>query len=541
MNKEKIKNWLKDKINLAFLSIVLLSIIVRLYYFVITSSQALWWDEADYLAYAKNLAGLNTHWIIAEKHNSLYPYLAAGIFKTGLGELTIKFFLQLIPSILSLVLVYFICNEMYKDKRIGLIASFFMSVFWVHLFNTTRFHVDIPALFIGLLAIFIFWKGYENKKKLFGKINPNWAIPIAGVLSVLSYTIRRGYFLFGLFFIVYIFSTRPIKELIKDKYNWIGLMLSLVLFFIAEKFIFISQIGSVGQSYFHAESKINFLPLDVFASFFNPSAGLSVVITYLFWLGFLMMLFTIIISFERIRKTPKTKSDLFNILSILTTLAFFIYVLRSPDNFGEPRWYFPLLLGSLVSLSKPIILIYDKIKHYNKQIALIVILLILSLSGYYQLQSSDSLIKSKVESFTGIKEASLLIKEISNENDKIITLGQPQIEYYSERSTIHAREWVEEDPKTIEHFEATIEKIKQTPEAKYLLISFSEPAYPEWMKKIYYDNNGAIVGWEIPFMETKINFATGEQDIKQSRTYNEVTFTLIDIKQEVFIYEIKRE
>ena len=67
--------------------------------------QALWWDEADYLAYAKNLAGIGSNWIISAKHNSLYPFLAAGIFKSGFGETAAKFLLQLIPSILSVVLV----------------------------------------------------------------------------------------------------------------------------------------------------------------------------------------------------------------------------------------------------------------------------------------------------------------------------------------------------------------------------------------------------------------------------------------------------
>src|SRR3989344_8145678 len=157
--KEKIRSWLKNPHNLILIGIFLLAIIIRIYYFSLTANQPLWWDEADYLAYAKNLANLGGDWIVTAKHNSIYPFIVAGLFLLGLGEPFVKFFIQIIPSILSVWLVYLICNEMYNDKRIGLIVSFLMTTFWVVLFNSMRFHVDIPGLFFGLLAIYVFWRG----------------------------------------------------------------------------------------------------------------------------------------------------------------------------------------------------------------------------------------------------------------------------------------------------------------------------------------------------------------------------------------------
>ena len=94
-------NWFKDKYNLTFLGILLLAIAIRIYYFVLTAHQPLWWDEADYLAYAKNLANLGGDWIVTAQHNSLYPFIVAGLFLLGLGEPFVKFFIQIIPSILS--------------------------------------------------------------------------------------------------------------------------------------------------------------------------------------------------------------------------------------------------------------------------------------------------------------------------------------------------------------------------------------------------------------------------------------------------------
>jgi len=538
--KEKIKNWLKDPYNLIFIGILILAIIIRLYYFSLTKGQPLWWDEADYLSYAKNLAGFPVEWIITAQHNSFYPYFAAIIFKFGLGELGVKFLLQIMPSVLTVVLVYFISVEMYKDKRIALISMFLMATFWVVLFNTMRFHIDIIALFIGFLAIYVFWKGYENKERVFGKINPKWAIPITVFLVVLTYSIRRGYFLFGAFFLIYMLMTRNWVSLFKDKYNWIGFIGGLVLFFLVEKTIFISNIGSVSQSYFYGELPINFLPLKVFSSYFISSSIWTNFLLYLFWFGVIVLSFSIFLSFGYIKKTKtKVRADLFNIIAIVITLAFFIVVLRSPDNFGEPRWYLPLALGAFICISKSTLLIIDHIKPYSKHIAVVTLVLIIGFGGYYEVKSADNIIKNRINSYEGTRQAGLFLKEISSPNEKIITLGQPQIEYYSERGTHHPKGWVNQERNNEYPFEIMLEKIRENPDTKYIVVSFLEPNPPYWMRREII-TNGQLVGWEIPFMNTTLNFVTGNHDIKQSLTYEDITFNIINTNQDVFIYEIDR-
>ncbi len=537
IRKEKIKNWLKDNYNLAFLGLIIFTIILRFYYFVLTKNQPLWWDEADYLAYAKNLAGLGVSWIVTTKHNSLFPFLAAAMFKIGFGETAIKFLFQFIPAVLSVVLVYLISNEMYKDKRMGLISAFLMAVLWDHIFNTTRFHVDIPALFTGLFAIYIFWKGYENKEKIFGKINPQWALPLTVIFVMLTYMIRRGYFLFGVFIFAHLVFTKNWKSLIKDKSSWISLILVIGLFLISENLIFNSQIEGVAQGYFHKENPIDFSPLKVFAAYFSFGTILSSITLYLFWIGFIILLWRLILTFGHIKKDKISRANLFNILIIIITLAFFIYILRTPDTFGEPRWYYPLIFSSFICFSHSILLISDYLKKHNKAFAVIFLVLVVILAGYYQVKTGDAVVKNKIDSFTGMREAGLLLKEISNEDDLILTLGMPQVEYYSEKKTVHAREWVKDDPESIAHFASSLISLKDNPNIKYILVSFSEPGYPDWMKRIV-QSNGGVIAWEIPFMETKIDFAGQKQDIKESRKYGGITFNLVAIKQDVFVYEI---
>lgn len=541
--KEKLKKWLKNPYNLILVAVLLFALVIRLHYFFMTSDQPLWWDEADYMAYAKNLAGFQVDWIVTPEHKSLLSFIVAAFFKLGASESLTKLFIQVIPSILTVLLAYLVCIEMYKDKRIGLIVAFLVATFWAHLFNSMRFHVGIPALFTAFLAIYVFWQGYENRKKIFGKIDTKWAIPITVFFVMLTYSIRRGYFLFGIFFFIYMLLTRNWKSLIKDKYNWVALALAIILLFLMENLIFASAEVGVGafSTYFQSDFPINFLSLQVFSSYFSSlGAGLDVLL-YLFWLGFALLTLNFLLSLGHIRRITQgtAKSDLFNILSIIITLFFFIYVIRAQNGFGEPRWFFPLLLGSLICISRASLKVIDYIKPYSKHLAIGLLIAMIGFGGYYEVKHADSIIKSRVDSFTGIREASLFINSISGENDIIISKGEPQVMYYSERKAIQPSRLLRWDGNDVP-FEPFLEKIREIPEAKYLLVSFSEPNHPPWMKQVQYTSNGQYAIWEIPFMDTKIDFINNQQDIKPFKTYEDITFTLLDIKQDIFIYSITR-
>ncbi len=532
--KKKFLNWLKDPYNKIFLGIFALAIAIRIYFFVLTANQPLWWDESDYLAYAKTLAGLGGDWIVTAQHNSIYPFAIAGLFLLGLGETSIKFIVQIIPSILSVLLVYLLCNEMYKDKRIGLIASFLMATLWVVLFNSMRFHLDIPGTFLGLLAIYVFWKGYENKKKIFGKINSKWAIPLAVFLVMLTYSVRRGYFLFGFFILVYLLFTKNWKQLIKDKYNWIGLGLAAILLFLVEKFVFFASAGEVGSTYFHPESPISLASFGIFKSFFSLGNFFQSLSFYLFLIGIIIIIGSVIIYAGHLKKSNNKKvfADLFLLIVIIITMINFVFVLRL-QVVGEERWYLPLALGAFVAVSQGALLIADNFKKYNKIFAILLVVFLVGLGGYHQFQQADDIIKNKIPSFSGIREASLYIKEISSPDDIVVSQPVPQTIYYSERKVLQP-EHIANVTGTNYDMKEFLDGLKKTPNAKYLLISFSEPGYPDWMKQ------QSSTFWSIPFMDTVLDFSTGQQKVNQEMIYAGVKFTLINVKQDVFIYEISR-
>lgn len=541
--KERLIKWAKD--NWIFLSILILAIIIRIYYFNLTKTQPLWWDEADYMAYAKNLAGYNVNWIATSPHNSLYSYIVAAFFKIRLSEVVIKFILEFLPSVLLVVIIYKLCILMYNNKTIALVSTFLMATFWEVLFQSMRFHVDVPGLLVGLLSIYIFWQGYEKGEKIFGKINPKWTIPLTVFLVVLTYSIRRGYFIFGVFFLVFMLTTRNWMTLIKDKYNWIGLVGGLILFLIVDQFIFAEDIGGVAPIYTsQLTESLNFAPLKNIEIYFaNMAKPWASTLLYLFWIGFVLLIINIFLHYEYLRKLKgsEARADYFVLITIIFTFIFIIGILRLRDP-GDARWYYTLLLGAFICISKATNTLSNFVKKYNKHVSIAVIMILIGYGGYYELKQADATIKNKIGSFEGIKQASLFVKENSNPSDLIISVPVPQTIYYSERKTINPTDWApwREDTDAILHFNIILDKIKQTPEARYLFVSFSEPNHPLWMKNFQVNQQGQITAWEIPFMDTKIDSVTGTQDIKQEKSYDGIIFRLVSIKQDVFIYEIVR-
>src|SRR2546423_3270696 len=76
--------------DLIFLALIVCALALRIYYFFLTKDQPLWWDEAEYMLKAKALAfgTPETGWY--KSRPVLLPFLAAGLFKLGIGESAIR-------------------------------------------------------------------------------------------------------------------------------------------------------------------------------------------------------------------------------------------------------------------------------------------------------------------------------------------------------------------------------------------------------------------------------------------------------------------
>jgi len=542
--KEEISKFLENREKFFIYAILAFGIILRLYYFFMTRDQPLWWDEADYMAYAKNLAGIDNFWSISAQHESIYPYIAALFFKFSISEPVIRFFLALLPSLIVLFLTYKICMTVYADKRIALISTFLMAVFWEFLFNSMRFQIENLAMVFAFLSIYVFFKGYEKKEKFF-KIGSKWALPVVGFLVVLTYAIRRGFFIFGFFFLFYLLFTKNIKDLIKDKYNWIALIVVVLLIALSEFFVFTSPISEVAGTYHTQGATFNLIPFQIFNVYFDDISNNINVLFYLFYLGAIIILANLLLAVGYFKKSENDlKSDLFWILTIVITLGYFLFYQMRIDNVGDPRWYYPLLLGSFVCISKSTLFIADFFKKYNRMLSILVVVVLVGYGGFYELQHADMIIKQKLPSYQGIKDASLYIQEISNPNDIIVSVPNSQPAYYAERQIAYPAYFLNKTSNSDTTFEEFMQKLQQNQSVKYMIVTFSEPNHPDWMRhdEFVQDSNGQLAYSKIsiPFAQTAIDFTTGQQDIKPEVTYGNIKFRLLKVYEDAFVYEIVR-
>src|SRR3989344_4403722 len=218
MDQNKIMQFLKENINLVAIAILIFAFLIRLKYVGINS--AIWWDEGEYLSMAKSLA-FDTPYQITPVRQLVFPLLIAFLYKLGITSLTIiKFFTVLIPSTLSVLLIYLIGKEMYS-KQVGMISSFIMSVFWISLFWSARVSTDIIGLFFSLLAFYTFWRGYVKK------ISPKLNLSIAGVALSLGFLTRIGNALSIVIILLFLLITSNIKFL-KNKNLYLTAVFALV-------------------------------------------------------------------------------------------------------------------------------------------------------------------------------------------------------------------------------------------------------------------------------------------------------------------------
>lgn len=460
--KQKAKTWFKNPYHILLIILLIFALCLYLYYFNITKTQTLWHDEAEYMSMAK-------FWIfdipyeINPARPVLFPFLISFFLVIGLGELSIRFFLELIPLLISIVIMYLLVLEMYNNKKLALIASLILSVSWIHIFYAMRIMTDSTGFLFGLLAFFCFWKGYTNKK---GKVY----IWLIGPFVGLAFLSRLTGILFGVSILVFLLLTDKFAFL-KNKHIWISLVLTFLpiipyLMWSQSTFgnPFAFRAGYTGA----ADSPLGWWMLQLLIDY--PEK-----VFFVFFLIGLITLLPMILSLDTLilKKNRKYSADFFLALTILFTLGFFIYFLRA----GENRWLIMMSIGIFIFAGKGILLISDYLsKNINKVLAIAFVALVIIFGAYYQLNHADDIIKSKVHTYDQVKEAALWMKEHSELTDLIVSASFPQTTYYAEREVMTFYNFTAREYFTPETFDKIIESRKP----KYLAVSIFEPSNPQW-------------------------------------------------------------
>jgi 4-amino-4-deoxy-L-arabinose transferase-like glycosyltransferase len=424
---EKIKNWLKNPTNLILVAILAFAVIIRFYYFWQTKTQPFWWDEAAYGSLAKNYI---THmWdgtdiILGETkiRPPLFPILWSMLMRINIGEVTTRFLLEFLPSVLSVFFVWLTLKEFY-NKRTSLIATAMFSVLWIHLFYTSRLLTNVPALPLMFISIYFFSK---SLKKDFNQKYFAISLILLSLATLMRYPVGLTFFAFLAFLII----TKEFK-LIKNTKFWISGIIGvspLLLFFlfnyITKGNIFPAILGGdaaeVTQKAFAFNILSDFIPAYLTTSFL-----------VFFLLGLALTIFELSIGFDLIKKNPRLKGHLILLLIFIAIFGYFIFYIRA----AEDRWLFPAALSMLGISAVGLNYAYELIKKHNKQIAIIGVIGVLAIGGYAQIKLADSLIEDRKGSFLQMKQGMEWIRDNTPPESIIQGQGlQVYAVYYAERN-----------------------------------------------------------------------------------------------------------
>lgn len=475
--KEKILEFLKNKHNLILIAILTLAFIIRIYFFSLTIEQILWWDEADYMCLAKKigkgiLPNISLKELWSPRRPFLMPLIWAIPFLIGLGELTAKFSITIL-SLIGIVFTYLVGKEMF-DKKVGLIAAFCMSIFWLSLFLNTRFLVGLPGTVFWLASIYCLWKGYVKR----GNKIYFWLFGVFFGLTI--FTKANGVLL--IIPLTALFITKDKLKFLKNKNFWvsIGLMILTLVPFIIWLFLNYTNpaqaFTGVGEGRFANLNLGIFASIWTYISYFPEYLGLGFFILFIIGLGmFIHLIYGIDLIFKKDRND--LRKYLFLFLWIMVFILFFGY---QGSKIGEtlpfqPRYLIYIFPAVFMITGKGLLKVYSLIKKYNKDIAILIILGLILWGGYYQVRLGNIAIKDFQHSRSTVKTAALWIKENSNEDDIILTMSRPHTMYYSERYVKEA---------------ANAEEVLKS-NARYIITSVYEPT-PRWFLE-YPKNNKDIL------------------------------------------------
>src|SRR3989344_1792399 len=290
IKKENLQNrilvFLDKNSDFVLIAVLIFALILRLKYLNINS--ALWFDEAEYLSMAKNWA-FDIPYSIPSVRPVLLPFVEFIFYKIGMvSEFPFRL-IEAISSLIGIYLIYLLGKELF-NKYVGLIASFLLSVFYLHLFFTARILTDVPSTTFWTLIAYLFWKGYEGSSKRY--------LYFTAIALSLGILLRFPIVLLILVFLIYLLLTNGLKFL-KNKSIWvsgiIGLLVLIPYFlWFYQKFNSIAILSTSGY-YSYANLFLDYFRLAplYFHSPFN-------ILLIFFLISLIIVLFDLIIGFNLI-------------------------------------------------------------------------------------------------------------------------------------------------------------------------------------------------------------------------------------------------
>ncbi|MEK6915188.1 MAG: glycosyltransferase family 39 protein [Nanoarchaeota archaeon] len=501
----KYKNLLNSRVGIVLL--ILVALIVRIYYLFITADQTMWWDEAEYMSTAKSWA-LGVPYDINPQRPPLFQLLAALFIKVGFGEVALKFLLVVLPSVALVIAVYYLGKELY-GKKIGFISAALTSFIWSLLFWSVRFQPDFFSVTLQVISCSFFWKFIKFEKNKYALytglfVAAGFYFKISALLVPLSMVVFAIYYEgFGL---------------IKKKNYWLILgsfIMGMIPFMIWQLVMFGNPLA-FAPSYsgdFNEGRELGWMVLDFYYSFPQALMFVFFLISLVAFIGKTLLSADLIVKDKSLRKD----SSMFSFIVLLIVALFYIFYIKGTI---EDRWVFLVIPFILLFSAKTIENLYIYLHKHSKNIAILIISIMFLIFLFYQVNYATAIINNKKESYSPVKESSVLIRQNSEIIDKILSVSYTQTTAYAEREVITYAKL------SIENFT----KILKEEKPKFIIASILEPHHPDWMVQQVQNEQG-YRGILFPYFNSSIIISPQNQvvqfDIKKQTSNDDATFTLI--------------
>ncbi len=452
--KDGLKNFFKDKWNIAFLIILVIAIIIRVRYMI---SDSIWPDEALYTWYGYKLLH-SPSYLFSTEFTHTVSYLPSIIIAI-LSIFTNSFFagklMSMFFGIIGLVFVYLLGKEI-KDGFVGLIAAILLSVNYVHWFYTDRVLLDVPltAMFILTCYCLIKYDKIASKK---------WAILLATSMALTMYTKVAGLLVIpivGLYFLLV--HNKNILALFKRK-DFLMLIGLFVLLILPLLIINVVNFGSLT-----VESTGRYISTEeAGADNLKPSRDFRDATSwYILPIAFLGIIFALLY---------RKKED-YLLLSWLLGVYLFFSLLhpQSLDRYVLPG-VIPLFLLAATGIDELRILIGKIAGIKLSRWIFIGLIVALMIPLYLQ---ANIIVKTSIYGYTGFKDAGIWLKDNAEENAVIFTDSTRAIRVFSLKEFDENNGELKGPAKTKEEFE------KQISEQKlpiYLIYDQWEYIQPGWL------------------------------------------------------------
>jgi hypothetical protein len=438
--EKKITNWLKNKYNFAFLALIVFAILFRIYYFLLTKNQPIWWDEAEYMNLARRFA-FGSYYMVDPARQVLFSFITSIFFRISNTELLPRLFLVVL-SVASIFGVYYLGKEMY-DKKVGLIAGLFMSVFYMNMFFTYRLINDVPSLAFFTFSAYFFYKYFKtNSKKML-----YLASIMIGIGTLFKLTTASLLFVV----LIYLLVTEKLRFL-KKKEIWIAALIFIVIllpyiiwgYFEYHGFVILKAQETIvnltpNQNILATwpgvmGSYINTLPWYLFSSTTPLYWFISLVIVF----GLIILtMYKFVIGFDILLKQDKEKTiELSRSFYLILLLLVHFILVSLLITHNEDRYILNSFPALFIIFGIFIMKGYDYFdKKKLKTIGIILVIVLIGIFCYLQIKQSDSTIKNKISSYGEVRDTANWLKDNTNSTDVIISSSAYQVRYYSMRDT----------------------------------------------------------------------------------------------------------